>query len=93
MKHMNCMSITFGCFFFQITISTMDRRKNMLIYKCNIIEMVIDSLTQILVDFRLSRGDGLEFKRQFLKIKAELGDITTLNVPLNWVLSCGEKSM
>jgi len=75
-----------------VTISTIDKRKSALVYKCNIIEMVVDNLTQILVDFRLSRGDGLEFKRQFLKIKGELSDITTFSAPLNWVLSCGDNA-
>lgn len=31
--------------------------------------------TSLLVDFRLSKGDGLEFKRHFVKIKAQLKDI------------------
>lgn len=68
----------------------MDRRKSALVYKCNIIEMIVDNSPQLLVDFRLSRGDGLEFKRQFLKIKEELNDITTWNAPLNWVLRAGD---
>lgn len=52
--------------------------------------MIVDNTPQLLVDFRLSRGDGLEFKRQFLKMKEELSDITTWNVPMNWMLSCGD---
>lgn len=30
---------------------------------------------KILVDFRLSKGDGIEFKRRFLQIKKSLNDI------------------
>ncbi|XP_038635107.1 serine/threonine-protein kinase Chk1 isoform X2 [Scyliorhinus canicula] len=55
----------------QVTISTMDRRNNKLIIKVNLIEMN----ERILVDFRLSKGDGLEFKRHFLAIKHKLSDI------------------
>ena len=49
----------------------MDRRKMPLVFKVNIHDM--DG--RILVDFRLSKGCGLEFKRRFLKIKANLNDI------------------
>ncbi|XP_010006393.1 PREDICTED: serine/threonine-protein kinase Chk1 [Chaetura pelagica] len=55
----------------QVTISTTDRRNNQLIFKVNLVEME----SRILVDFRLSKGDGLEFKRHFLKIKGKLSDI------------------
>ncbi|KAM4646284.1 serine/threonine-protein kinase Chk1-like [Amazona ochrocephala] len=55
----------------QVTISTTDRRNNKLIFKVNLVEME----SKILVDFRLSKGDGLEFKRHFLKIKGKLSDI------------------
>ncbi|XP_074783592.1 serine/threonine-protein kinase Chk1 isoform X2 [Athene noctua] len=57
----------------QVTISTTDRRNNKLIFKVNLVEM--DS--KILVDFRLSKGDGLEFKRHFLKIKGKLSDVVS----------------
>ncbi|KAG5283893.1 hypothetical protein AALO_G00020730 [Alosa alosa] len=49
----------------QVTVSTNDRRNNKLIYKVYFLD--VDEGT--LVDFRLSRGDGLEFKRYFVKIK------------------------
>lgn len=42
-----------------------------LVFKANIVEM--DGKT--LVDFRLSKGCGLEFKRTFMKIKSLLDDI------------------
>lgn len=54
-----------------ITISTIDRRKIQLIFKINLIEMN----EQLLVDFRLSRGDGIEFKRCFIQLKKLLSDI------------------
>ncbi|XP_060107522.1 serine/threonine-protein kinase Chk1 [Heteronotia binoei] len=58
----------------QVTISTMDRRNNKLIFKANLVEME----DKILVDFRLSKGDGLEFKRHFLKIKGKLSDVVSV---------------
>lgn len=53
-----------------LTFTTIDRRKNNLIFKSNIIEMS----GKVLLDFRLSRGCGLEFKKLFLKAKEKLGD-------------------
>lgn len=53
------------------TISTIDRRKIQLIFKINLIEMN----NTVLVDFRLSKGDGIEFKRSFIQIKKLLTDI------------------
>ncbi|XP_063799852.1 serine/threonine-protein kinase Chk1 [Pseudophryne corroboree] len=58
----------------QVTLSTTDRRNNKLIFKVNLVEME----EKILLDFRLSKGDGLEFKRHFLKIKKKLGDIVAV---------------
>uniref|UniRef100_A0A286XVL9 Serine/threonine-protein kinase Chk1 n=1 Tax=Cavia porcellus TaxID=10141 RepID=A0A286XVL9_CAVPO len=57
----------------QVTVSTTDRRNNKLIFKVNLVEMN----EKILVDFRLSKGDGLEFKRHFLKIKGKLSDVVS----------------
>ncbi|XP_038610659.1 serine/threonine-protein kinase Chk1 isoform X3 [Tachyglossus aculeatus] len=57
----------------QVTVSTTDRRNNKLIFKVNLVEMG----EKILVDFRLSKGDGLEFKRHFLKIKGMLSDVVS----------------
>ncbi|XP_013783485.1 serine/threonine-protein kinase Chk1-like [Limulus polyphemus] len=65
----------------QITVTTQDRRKMMLTFKANLIEM-----TDILVDFRLSRGDGLEFKRHFLVIRNLLHDIIVKG-PIMWPLA------
>lgn len=46
----------------QITITTTDER---LVFKSNVIPMN----DKTLIDFRLSRGCGLEFKRNFVSIK------------------------
>ncbi|XP_019940880.2 serine/threonine-protein kinase Chk1 [Paralichthys olivaceus] len=55
----------------QVTLSTLDKRNNKLIFKVHLLEMN----NRVLLDFRLSKGDGLEFKRLFVKIKQKLGDI------------------
>ncbi|XP_068456937.1 serine/threonine-protein kinase Chk1 [Clinocottus analis] len=55
----------------QVTVSTLDKRNNKLIFKVHLLEMN----RRVLLDFRLSKGDGLEFKRLFVKIKQKLGDI------------------
>jgi serine/threonine-protein kinase Chk1 len=49
-----------------------------LVFKINIIDM--DNTT--LVDFRLSKGCGIEFKKEFVKIKTLLNHIllTTNNI-------------
>lgn len=62
-----------------VTVSTMDRRKLQLVFKANPIEM--DG--KLLLDFRLSKGCGLEFKRSFVKIKQCLGDIV-MKGPVSW---------
>ncbi|XP_018050813.1 PREDICTED: serine/threonine-protein kinase grp isoform X2 [Atta colombica] len=54
-----------------VTISTVDRRKMSLVFKVNFMEM--DG--NILVDFRLSKGCGLEFKRTFIKIRCAMEDV------------------
>ncbi|KAA8586960.1 hypothetical protein FQN60_000796 [Etheostoma spectabile] len=55
----------------QVMVSTLDKRNNKLIFKVHLLEMN----QRVLLDFRLSKGDGLEFKRLFVKIKQKLGDI------------------
>lgn len=63
-----------------------DKRKTQLVFKANVIEM--DSETT-LIDFRLSKGCGLEFKKFFLSIKSSLSHwvvsppswAATLNIP------------
>lgn len=72
-----------------VTISTVDRRKIPLTFKATPLEM--DG--QILLDFRLSKGCGLDFKRNFVKIKkgAEISD-TVLNIPMNFSLAANSVS-
>lgn len=57
----------------QITVVTSDKRQTLLTFKVNIIEM--NSQNEVLVDFRLSKGDGLEFKKIFMSIKSALSHI------------------
>ncbi|ERL85748.1 serine/threonine-protein kinase grp [Dendroctonus ponderosae] len=54
-----------------VTISTVDLQKNQLIFKTNLIQMD----DKILMDFRLAKGCGLEFKKKFLKLKNALSGI------------------
>ncbi|KAM9331765.1 serine/threonine-protein kinase Chk1 [Pholidichthys leucotaenia] len=57
----------------QVTVSTLDKRNNKLVFKVHLLDMN----QKVLLDFRLSKGDGLEFKRLFVKIKHKLGDIVS----------------
>ncbi|XP_055004539.1 serine/threonine-protein kinase Chk1 [Boleophthalmus pectinirostris] len=66
----------------QVTLSTLDKRNNKLIFKVHVLEMY----HKVLLDFRLSKANGLEFKRLFVKIKQKLGDIISTQkvlLPLN----------
>lgn len=65
-----------------VTISTVDRRKLRLVFKAYIIAM--DG--KILLDFRLSKGCGLEFKRRFIKIKQLMEDVV-LKGPVTWPIA------
>lgn len=49
----------------QVTITTMDAMKNQLVFKTNIIEIQ----GKVLLDFRLCKGCGIEFKKKFKKLK------------------------
>jgi serine/threonine-protein kinase Chk1 len=49
--------------------------KNQLIFKTNVIEIQ----GKILVDFRLSKGCGIAFKKKFKKLKECLDDIVEKN--------------
>lgn len=71
-----------------VTISTIDKRKLRLVFKAHIIEM--DG--KILLDFRLSKGCGLEFKRRFIRIKQALGDII-LKGPVTWPIAIATNSV
>jgi len=52
-------------------IETLDRRGGILSFRATLIQ--VDH--RILVDFRLSRGDGLEFKKHFGKIKTNCKEV------------------
>jgi serine/threonine-protein kinase Chk1 len=47
---------------------------------------VLDMDGKTLLDFRLSKGCGLEFKRHFVKIKQHLEDIV-LKGPVTWPIA------
>jgi serine/threonine-protein kinase Chk1 len=57
----------------QITVTTSDKRQTLLTFKVNIVEM--NAQNEVLCDFRLSKGDGLEFKKIFMKIKSSLSHV------------------
>merc|ERR1712004_356783 len=60
-------------------IETQDRRGAILVFRCTLIQVN----QRILVDFRLSRGCGLEFKKYFAKIKQNCGNIID-KTPINF---------
>lgn len=47
---------------------------------------------KILLDFRLSKGCGLEFKRRFITIKSMLNDIIVKG-PVTWPIAAATRSM
>jgi serine/threonine-protein kinase Chk1 len=47
---------------------------------------VLDMDGKTLLDFRLSKGCGLEFKRHFVRIKQNLEDIV-LKGPVSWPIA------
>ncbi|XP_017105086.2 serine/threonine-protein kinase grp [Drosophila bipectinata] len=71
-----------------VTVSTVDRHKLRLVFKAHIIEM--DG--KILVDFRLSKGCGLEFKRRFIKIKNALEGFVQKG-PTTWPIAIATNSV
>lgn len=60
-------------------MTTVDRRGAQLVLKAS----VLDMSQHILVDFRLSKGCGLDFKRHFLRIKDGLSHIIVKG-PVTW---------
>jgi len=78
-KALECLGSVLDCLHYgwsmdaagSVTMSTVDAQKNQLIFKANLLEM--DG--KILMDFRLSKGCGLEFKKRFLKLKSCLSNI------------------
>ncbi|XP_037073237.1 serine/threonine-protein kinase grp-like [Pollicipes pollicipes] len=71
-----------------MTVQTLDRRKMPLTFKASVLDMT----DHVLVDFRLSKGCGLDFKRHFIRIKQKLPDIL-LNVPVNWSVAAATNSV
>lgn len=71
-----------------VTISCMDRRRNPLVFKATLIEME----KQVLLDFRLSKGDGIEFKRTFSKIKKAMEQFI-MKAPIMWSLAIHTNSL
>ncbi|XP_054263499.1 serine/threonine-protein kinase grp-like isoform X2 [Macrosteles quadrilineatus] len=65
-----------------ITVTAVDKYKNQLTFKASV--LIMDK--QTLMDFRLSKGCGLEFKRQFLIIKKQLSDIVVKG-PVAWPIA------
>ncbi|KAK3873689.1 hypothetical protein Pcinc_021308 [Petrolisthes cinctipes] len=62
-----------------LTVTTVDRRGAQLVLKASVLDMG----QHILVDFRLSKGCGLDFKRHFLRIKDGLSHIIVKG-PVTW---------
>lgn len=66
----------------ELTVSTVDRRRRKLTFKAFVYAGVSESdalndsvAHQTLVDIRLSRGDGLEFKRRYDELLKRVGDM------------------
>ncbi|XP_063235978.1 serine/threonine-protein kinase grp isoform X2 [Bacillus rossius redtenbacheri] len=71
-----------------ITATSQDKRKMLLVFKA----MILDMDGQTLVDLRLSKGCGLEFKRKFLRIREGLGDVV-LKGPVMWPIAKATHSL
>ncbi|ESO99085.1 hypothetical protein LOTGIDRAFT_173967 [Lottia gigantea] len=67
--------------YFQLTVETTDKRGAKLVFKTTLIDMG----ENLLVDFRLSKGDGLQFKRLFVKLREKMKPVVS-KVPPMWPL-------
>jgi hypothetical protein len=73
-------------------VTTVDRRKMSLAFKCTVIDVTSSNNnganSRTLLDFRLSRGDGLEFKRHFVRLKESLTslEMESSGPPIEWVV-------
>jgi serine/threonine-protein kinase Chk1 len=65
-----------------ITVNTVDRRGGTLVFKASLIEMD----KKVLLDFRLSKGDGIEFKRRFTRIRRNMEHLI-MKGPIMWSLA------
>ena len=79
MKYFEYFLMLYFSHLFQFRIETQDRRGAILVFRCTLIQVN----QRILVDFRLSRGCGLEFKKYFAKIKQNCGNIID-KTPINF---------
>ncbi|KAG8227277.1 hypothetical protein J437_LFUL012191 [Ladona fulva] len=71
-----------------LTIVTVDKRKMKLVFKANLLDMG----ENILLDFRLSKGCGLEFKKVFVKLKEYLNAIIVKG-PVTWPIAIATNSV
>ncbi|XP_046388652.1 serine/threonine-protein kinase grp isoform X2 [Ischnura elegans] len=71
-----------------LTIGTVDKRKMKLVFKANLLEMG----EHILLDFRLSKGCGIEFKKLFVKLKESL-DSVIVKGPISWPIAIATNSV
>ena len=55
----------------QYTVNTRDGRGKILSFKIQLLEMLENNM---LLDFRLSKGDGIEFKKSFMSIRKMFKD-------------------
>jgi len=65
-----------------VTVNTVDRRGGHLVFKATLIEMD----KKVLLDFRLSKGDGIEFKRRFTRIRRSMEHLI-MKGPIMWSLA------
>jgi serine/threonine-protein kinase Chk1 len=65
-----------------VTVSCVDRRGSQLVFKATLIEMD----KKVLLDFRLSKGDGIEFKRRFTRIRKVMEHLI-MKGPIMWSLA------
>jgi len=68
-----------------LTVCVLDKRRSKLIFKIGLIDMA----GNLLVDFRLSKGDGIEFKRHFVRIRNKLKHIVRKTAPTWFAGSAG----
>jgi len=71
-----------------VTVSCVDRRGSQLVFKATLIEMD----KKVLLDFRLSKGDGIEFKRRFTRIRKCMEHLI-MKGPIMWSLAIHTDSL
>ncbi|GAU92836.1 hypothetical protein RvY_04868 [Ramazzottius varieornatus] len=81
--HMTLQRTSPGSF----TVTGQDSHKGALVFKVSFVQ----TKTKILMDFRLSKGDGLEFKRVFAVLREKLNHIVDED-PVSWSVQQDVKS-